>query len=57
MKHTRIIVTHYGGPDALQAIQEECPEPKVGEVRVRVLAGMARSEFNHPGDFRYVQTA
>ena len=35
MTHTRIIVTHYGGPDALQAIQEECPEPKTGEVRVR----------------------
>jgi NADPH:quinone reductase-like Zn-dependent oxidoreductase len=38
MRHTRIIVTHYGGPDALQLIEEECPEPKGGEVRVRVLA-------------------
>ena len=38
MKHTRIIVTHYGGPDALQVLEEECPEPKEGEVRVRVLA-------------------
>ena len=38
MKHTRIIVTHYGGPDALQLVEEECPEPKDGEVRVRVLA-------------------
>ena len=38
MKHTRIIVTHYGGPDALQVLEEECPEPKHGEVRVRVLA-------------------
>jgi NADPH2:quinone reductase len=38
VKHTRIIVTHYGGPDALQVIEEECPEPKDGEVRVRVLA-------------------
>ncbi|HET7215817.1 MAG TPA: alcohol dehydrogenase catalytic domain-containing protein, partial [Terriglobia bacterium] len=37
MRHTRILVTHYGGPDALQAVQEECPEPKAGEVRVRVL--------------------
>src|SRR6516162_2785861 len=34
----RIIVTHYGGPDALQVVEEECPEPKEGEVRVRVLA-------------------
>ena len=38
MKQTRIIVTHYGGPDALQVLQEECPEPKDGEVRVKVLA-------------------
>jgi NADPH:quinone reductase-like Zn-dependent oxidoreductase len=35
---TRIIVTHYGGPDALQVVEEECPEPKRGEVRVRVKA-------------------
>jgi NADPH2:quinone reductase len=38
MKHTRIIVTHYGGPDELRVVEEECPEPKAGEVRVRVLA-------------------
>ena len=38
MKHTRIIVTHYGGPDALQLLEEERPEPKPGEVRVRVHA-------------------
>ena len=25
VRHTRIIVTHYGGPDALQVIEEECP--------------------------------
>ncbi len=38
MRHKRIIVTQYGGPDALRFIEEECPEPKKGEVRVRVLA-------------------
>ena len=38
MKYRRIIVTHYGGPDALQLVDEECPEPKPGEVRVRVRA-------------------
>lgn len=38
MRHTRIIVTHYGGPDALRVIEEDCPEPKNGEVRVKVLA-------------------
>lgn len=37
MKHTCVIVTHYGGPDALQVIEEERPEPKDGEVLVRVL--------------------
>jgi len=34
----RIIVTHYGGPDMLQVVEQECAEPKRGEVRVRVLA-------------------
>src|SRR5215813_6452005 len=38
MRHTRIIVTHYGGPEALRVVEEECPEPKAGEARVRVLA-------------------
>ncbi len=38
MTQTRIIVTHYGGPDALQVDEEECREPKAGEVRVKVLA-------------------
>ncbi len=38
MKNRRVIVTQYGGPDALQVVEEECPEPKAGEVRVKVLA-------------------
>ena len=38
MRHTRIIVTHYGRPDTLQVIQEERPVPHLGEVRVKVLA-------------------
>ena len=38
MRHTRVIVTRYGGPDALQVIEEECPQPSRGEVRVKVLA-------------------
>jgi NADPH2:quinone reductase len=38
MPHTRIVVTRYGGPDALRVIQEESPTPKTGEVRVRALA-------------------
>jgi NADPH:quinone reductase-like Zn-dependent oxidoreductase len=38
MRHKRIIVTDYGGPDALRVVEEDYPEPKDGEVRVRVLA-------------------
>jgi NADPH2:quinone reductase len=38
MKYKHIVVSHYGGPDELRVVEEECPEPKKGEVRVRVLA-------------------
>ena len=38
VRNTRIIVTRYGGPEALQVIEEACPEPKDDQVRVRVLA-------------------
>jgi NADPH:quinone reductase-like Zn-dependent oxidoreductase len=38
MRHTRIVVTRYGGPDVLGVLDEECPEPKQGEVRVNVRA-------------------
>jgi NADPH:quinone reductase-like Zn-dependent oxidoreductase len=37
MKYKRILITQYGGPDELRVVEEECPEPKKGEVRVRVL--------------------
>lgn len=38
MRRTRIVVARYGGPEVLQAIEEECPQPGTGEVRVKVLA-------------------
>lgn len=38
MKHRRIVVTDYGGPDVLRVIEEERPKPRPGEVLVRVLA-------------------
>ncbi len=38
MRNTRVIATRYGGPEVLRVADEECPEPKAGEVRVRVLA-------------------
>ena len=37
MRNKRIVVTRYGGPDALQLVEDECPEPGEGEVLVRVL--------------------
>jgi len=38
VRYTRIIVGQYGGPDVLRVVEEECPEPQDGQVRVRVLA-------------------
>lgn len=38
MKHARVIVTHYGGPDSLEVIEEECPEPSRRQARIKVLA-------------------
>ncbi|MFC2099314.1 medium chain dehydrogenase/reductase family protein [Candidatus Bipolaricaulota bacterium] len=38
MKHRRIVVSRHGGPEVLQVIEEDTPEPKAGEVRVKVLA-------------------
>lgn len=38
MRHRRIVVSHYGGPEALQLVEEDAPEPRPGEVRVKVLA-------------------
>jgi NADPH2:quinone reductase len=38
MKHHRVVVTRHGGPDVLQVVEEDLPEPQVGEVRVKVLA-------------------
>ena len=34
----RVIVDHFGGPEALKVIEEDAPQPGPGEVRVRVLA-------------------
>jgi NADPH2:quinone reductase len=38
MRNTRVIATRYGGPEVLRVAEEECPEPRENEVRVRVLA-------------------
>jgi len=38
MRHRRVVVSRHGGPEVLQVIEEEIPEPRAGEVRVKVLA-------------------
>ena len=38
MKHHCIVVTRHGGPDVLWVVEEDRPEPRAGEVRVKVLA-------------------
>jgi NADPH2:quinone reductase len=38
MRHTRIVVPRYGGPEVITAIEEGIPTPNSGEVRVKVLA-------------------
>jgi NADPH2:quinone reductase len=36
LRHYRVVVTRHGGPDVLQAIEEDRPEPQSGEARVKV---------------------
>lgn len=38
MRHQRIVVSHYGGPDELRLVEENAPGPQADEVRVKVLA-------------------
>jgi NADPH:quinone reductase-like Zn-dependent oxidoreductase len=38
MKYRRVVVSRHGGPDVLQVVEEDLPEPRPGEVRVKVLA-------------------
>jgi len=38
MKSLRIIVRRLGGPEVLETLEEEAPEPGQSDVRVRVLA-------------------
>ena len=42
MGYQRVVITRFGGPEVLKMIEEtELPEPKPGEVRVKVLATSA----------------
>ena len=38
MRHKRVVVTQYGGPEVITTTEEDIPTPKAGEVRVKVLA-------------------
>jgi NADPH2:quinone reductase len=55
-KYRRVVVTRHGGPDVLQVVEEDLPEPQTGEVRVKVLTAgvsaydlMFRSSGSLPG--------
>lgn len=56
VKSHRVVVTRHGGPEVLQLVEEDLPEPGAGEVRVKVLAAgvsaydlMHRSSGSIPG--------
>jgi NADPH2:quinone reductase len=38
MRHKRVVVARYGGPDVITVKEEDIPIPAAGEVRVKVLA-------------------
>ena len=48
MKHHRVVVSRHGGPEVLQVVEEDLPEPGAGEVRVKVLAaGVSAYDLMH----------
>ena len=48
MKNHRVVVSEHGGPEALQMVEEELPEPGPGAVRVKVLAaGVSAYDLMH----------
>jgi NADPH:quinone reductase-like Zn-dependent oxidoreductase len=38
MKYKHVVITRIGGPEVLQMAEDEVPEPKAREVRVKILA-------------------
>jgi NADPH:quinone reductase-like Zn-dependent oxidoreductase len=38
MKYKHMVITRPGGPEVLQMVEDELPEPQAGEVRVKILA-------------------
>ncbi|MBC8161068.1 MAG: zinc-binding dehydrogenase [Roseiflexaceae bacterium] len=46
MKNMRVVVTRIGGPEVVQVLSDAAPEPKAGEVRLRVLAaGVSQADI------------
>ena len=46
MEYRRIVATRFGGPEVLQVVEEELPEPEPGELRIRVLpAGVSYADL------------
>ena len=47
-KYRRVVVAQHGGPEVLQVVEEDLPEPGAGEARVRVLAaGVSAYDLMH----------
>jgi len=45
MKYRRVVITRHGGPEVLQVVDEDVPEPQAGQVRVKILAaGVASTD-------------
>jgi len=45
MNYKRVVITQHGGPEVLQVVKEELPEPQPGQARVKVLAsGVANTD-------------
>ena len=59
---TRVVVTRRGGPDVLQVVEEDLPEPQAGEARVKVLAAgvsaydLMNRRYSFPGGPRVPYT-
>jgi NADPH:quinone reductase and related Zn-dependent oxidoreductases len=52
VKYSRIIVSKFGGPENLHLIEEEIPEPRANEVRVKILtAGVSMADILIRGVF------
>ncbi len=48
MKNHRVVVSRHGGPEVLQVVEEDLPEPGDGEVRLKVLtAGVSGYDLMH----------